>query len=60
MLWFILKTILSNLRSDIDNLKKESLEQVFTCEFCEISKNTFFSRTPPVAAFVYLGVISHI
>ena len=21
-----------------------------TCEFCEISKNTFFHRTPPVAA----------
>ena len=24
--------------------------QVFSCEFCEISKNTFFYRTPPVAA----------
>ena len=23
-------------------LKKESLAQVFSCEFCEISKNTFF------------------
>ena len=29
---------------------KESLAQVFFCEFCEISKNTFFYRTPPVAA----------
>ena len=28
----------------------ESLEQVFSCEFCEISKNTSFYRTPPVAA----------
>ena len=31
-------------------LKKETLAQVFSCGFCEISKNTFFSRTPPVAA----------
>ena len=30
--------------------KKESLAQVFSCEFCEIFKNTFSSRTPPVAA----------
>ena len=26
------------------------LAQVFSCEFCEISKNTFFLRTPLVAA----------
>ena len=26
--------------------------QVFSCEFCEIFKNTFFYRTPPVAASV--------
>ena len=32
-------------------LKKETLAQVFSCEFCEISKNTFFYRTLPVAAF---------
>ena len=25
--------------------------QVLSCEFCEISKNTFSNRTPPVAAF---------
>ena len=30
--------------------KKETLAQVFSCEFYEISKNTFFYRTPPVAA----------
>ena len=30
-------------------IEKESLAQVFSCEFCEISKNTFFYRTPPVA-----------
>ena len=26
--------------------------QAFSCEFCEISKNTFFDRTSPVAASV--------
>ena len=31
--------------------KKETLEQVFFSEFCEISKNTFSYRIPPVAAF---------
>ena len=31
-------------------IKKEVLAQVFSCEFCEISKNTFSYRTPPVAA----------
>ena len=31
-------------------LQKETLAQVFSCEFCEISKNTFFYRTPLVAA----------
>ena len=30
--------------------KKETLAQVFSCEFCEISKNIFFYRTAPVAA----------
>ena len=31
-------------------IKKDTLAQVFSCEFCEISKNTFFYRTPLVAA----------
>ena len=31
-------------------IKKETLAQVFSCEFSEISKNTFSYRTPPVAA----------
>ena len=30
-------------------IKKETLAQVFSCEFCEISKNTFSYRTPVVA-----------
>ena len=28
--------------------QKETLAQVFSCEFCEIFKNTFFERTPSV------------
>ena len=32
-------------------IKKETLAQMFSCEFCEIFKNTFFKRTPLVAAF---------
>ena len=32
---------------------KETLALVFSCEFCEISKNTFPYRTPPVAALVH-------
>ena len=27
-----------------------TLAQLFSCEFCQIFKNTFFYRTPPVAA----------
>ena len=33
-------------------VKNEALAQVFSCEFCEISKNIFFYRTPQVAASV--------
>ena len=32
-------------------MKKETLAQVFSCEFCEIFRNTYFYRTPLVAAF---------
>ena len=31
-------------------IKKETLTQVFPFKFCEISKNTFFYRTPLVVA----------
>ena len=34
-----------------ESLFKETLAQVFSCEFCEIYKNIFFYRTPLVAAF---------
>ena len=38
----------------IEQEKKEALLQVFSCEFCEISKNTYFYRTPLVAASVHI------
>ena len=31
-------------------IKKKTLAQVFSSEFCEISKYTFSYRTPPMAA----------
>ena len=31
-------------------IKKETLAQVFSCEFSEVSMNTIFHRTPPMAA----------
>ena len=37
-------------KSKSNFIKKETLAQVFSRKFCEISKNTFFHRTPPVAA----------
>ena len=35
-------------------LKEEALAQVFSCEFCEISKNAFSHRTPLVTASEFL------
>ena len=35
---FLIKRILINF------IKKETLAQMFSCEFCEISKNTFFTE----------------
>ena len=31
-------------------IKKETLTQMFSCEFCEILKNIFSYRTPPATA----------
>ena len=31
--------------------QKKTLAHVLSCEFCEIFKNTFFFKTPPVGAF---------
>ena len=37
-------------------IKKEALAQVFSCEFCEISKNTFFTEHLWTTASVLYGV----
>ena len=39
-----------HLRQSLFFIKVETLAQVFSCEFCEISKNNFLHRTPLVAA----------
>ena len=38
-------------------LKKETLAQVFSCEFFETFKNIFFDRTPLMAASVNISVL---
>ena len=48
------KHLCSGLRSQAcDFIKKGTLVQVFSYEFCKISKNAFSYRTPLVAASVY-------
>ena len=41
--------ISQNSQEGCNFIKKKTLTQVFSCEFCKISKNTFSYRTPPVA-----------
>ena len=41
-------------------LKKEALTQVFSCKLCEIFKNTFIHRTPPVAASINTEKWGHV
>ena len=36
-------------------VKKETLVQVFSCEFCEISKKSFSNRTPPGDYFCFFS-----
>ena len=36
-------------------LKKRLWQRCFSCEFCEISKNIFFYRTPPQGCFFFLS-----
>ena len=44
-------SFLKKLQADVCNfIKKETLAQVLSCEFCENFKNTFLYRTPAVAA----------
>ena len=56
----ISQNLQENTCARVNFIKKETLAQVFSCEFCEISKNTFSSRTPLVTAsamtFILLGV----
>ena len=47
------KTILNEHGAACNFIKKETLAQLFPCEFCEISKTIFFYRTPLVAAFLF-------
>ena len=44
---------LIKLQQACNFIKKETSAQVFSCEFCEISKNTFFHRTPPVVVSLW-------
>ena len=43
---------LIKLQASGNFLKKETLAQVFSCEFCDISKNTFFAEHLRVTASV--------
>ena len=47
-------SFLLKLQAFCDLIRKEILAQVFSCEFCEICKNTYFYRTPLVAASVQM------
>ena len=41
---------------DATSFKKEALAQVFSCEFCKISKSTFSYRPPPGAASEHINL----
>ena len=43
--------------SGLQPIKKETLAQVLSCEFCEISKNTFSYRTPPAVASAWSKLV---
>ena len=54
-------SFLIKLRSKACNfIKKEALAEVFSCEFCEISKNTFLRKTALVAAFVNFNFVQRL
>ena len=54
--WLFLRNRFANTFQDFvtDFIKKATLPQVFSCEFCKIYKNTFSYRTPPVADSEYV------
>ena len=41
-------------------IKRETLAQVFSCEFCEISINNFFYRAPLVASSGFIREYSYV
>ena len=45
------ESIFDKLQAWGNFIKKETLAQLFSCEFCQISKNNFSYRTPTVAGF---------
>ena len=53
------KRVLSCRPGACNFIKKETLAQMFSCEFCEISKNTFPYRTPTIAASEKIYIILH-
>ena len=46
------ESFLIKLQAGLQLIKKETLAQVFSREFCEITKSIFFYRIPPAAASV--------
>ena len=52
-IWNISKSTFFTEHEACNFIKIETLAQVFSYEFCEISKNTFSYRTSPVAASVH-------
>ena len=48
------KVFLEIAQKSQENTCAQTLAQVFSCEFREISKNTFSYRTSPVPASVYI------
>ena len=40
-------------------IKKETLAQVFSCEYSEICKNIFFNRTSSVPACFFKDIVVH-
>ena len=56
---FIIFQYMKNMVFRAVFIKKETLEQVFSCEFCEIFGNTFSYRTPTeIASIFYLPAIN--
>ena len=57
--FFVSTNISSRYDLMLHHLKKETLAQVFSCEFCEIYKNTLFTEHLWTTAFANHGGINH-